>query len=196
MNKAGVRVPLGLVTKENVLVMELIGENGVPAKPLKETPAKEVDYEYTYKKIIEFIARNLYLEDVRINFQDETQKIDSVRLEKIEISLKNIIIDDLKFRIKLDEFIILFFDLDKINIRGVFYPLQTFSKVAERDFSNVPICIETCNKNWRNLLKQLAEDIGSKSYRVNSKQRSSLYLAAVFVNNFNNQLFRIAHEIT
>jgi predicted short-subunit dehydrogenase-like oxidoreductase (DUF2520 family) len=87
-------------------------------------------------------------------------------------------------------------DLDKKNIRGVFYPLQTFSKEAEIDFSNVPICIETANKNCLKLLKQLAEDIGSKSYRVNSEQRSSLHLAAVFVNNFNNQLYRIAHEIT
>ena len=87
-------------------------------------------------------------------------------------------------------------DLDKKNKRGVFYPLQTFSKEAEIDFSDVPICIETADKTCLNLLKQLAEEIGSKSYRVNSEQRSSLHLAAVFVNNFNNHLYRIAHEIT
>lgn len=86
--------------------------------------------------------------------------------------------------------------LDKKNIRGVFYPLQTFSKEAEIDFKNLPICIETADKACLGLLKKLAEDIGSKSYRVNSEQRSSLHLAAVFVNNFSNQLYRIAHEIT
>lgn len=87
-------------------------------------------------------------------------------------------------------------DLDKKNIRGVFYPLQTFSKEAEIDFKNLPICIETADKVCLSLLNKLAEDIGSKSYRVNSEQRSSLHLAAVFVNNFSNQLYRIAHEIT
>jgi len=87
-------------------------------------------------------------------------------------------------------------DLDKKNIRGVFYPLQTFSKEVEIDFKNVPICIETADKACLGLLKKLAEGIGCKSYRVNSEQRSSLHLAAVFVNNFSNQLYRIAHEIT
>lgn len=88
------------------------------------------------------------------------------------------------------------YDLDKKLHRGVFYPLQTFSKEAEINFSNVPICIETTSKEHFSILKLLAESIGSTSYRVNSDQRSSLHLAAVFVNNFTNHLYRIAHEIT
>ena len=87
-------------------------------------------------------------------------------------------------------------DLDKKLQRGVFYPLQTFSKDAEIDFANVPICVEAIEKDHFNTLKILAESIGSTCYRVNSEQRSSLHLAAVFVNNFVNQLYRIAHEIT
>ncbi|MGZ0016987.1 Rossmann-like and DUF2520 domain-containing protein [Yeosuana sp. AK3] len=86
-------------------------------------------------------------------------------------------------------------DLDKKNHRGVFYPLQTFSKDAEVDFTKVPFCIETLKKEDFNTLKLLAESIGSACYKVNSEQRSSLHLAAVFVNNFTNQLYRIAHEI-
>jgi predicted short-subunit dehydrogenase-like oxidoreductase (DUF2520 family) len=88
------------------------------------------------------------------------------------------------------------YDLDKKLHRGVFYPLQTFSKEAEVNFSNVPICIETLNKAHYDILKDLAKAIGSTSYKVNSDQRSALHLAAVFVNNFTNQLYRIAHEIT
>ncbi len=87
-------------------------------------------------------------------------------------------------------------EMDKKNIRGVFYPLQTFSKDVEVDFAEVPLCLEVENKSYLNLLKELAEAIGSKHYKVNSDQRSSLHLAAVFVNNFTNQLYRIAHEIT
>lgn len=87
-------------------------------------------------------------------------------------------------------------DLDKKNRRGVFYPLQTFSKQAELDFANVPICIEALDKSDRKTLKILANAIGSKSHKVNTNQRKALHLAAVFVNNFTNQLYRIGHEIT
>ncbi|OUR90890.1 hypothetical protein A9Q87_13205 [Flavobacteriales bacterium 34_180_T64] len=87
-------------------------------------------------------------------------------------------------------------DLDKSYKRGVFYPLQTFSKNASMDFANVPICIETIDKKDLPVLKELAAAIGSKTYKVNSDQRRALHLAAVYVNNFTNQLFRVAHEIT
>ncbi|WP_142783257.1 Rossmann-like and DUF2520 domain-containing protein [Changchengzhania lutea] len=88
------------------------------------------------------------------------------------------------------------YDIDKKNERGVFYPLQTFSKDTTMDFANVPICIETIHKKNYPLLKALAQSIGSPSKRVNSDQRGVLHLAAVFVNNFTNQLYRIGHEIT
>jgi predicted short-subunit dehydrogenase-like oxidoreductase (DUF2520 family) len=87
-------------------------------------------------------------------------------------------------------------DLDKKNERGVFYPLQTFSKDIDLKFSEVPICIEIEHKSNLQVLKDLANTIGSAHYKVNSEQRSVLHLAAVFVNNFTNQLYRIGHEIT
>ena len=88
------------------------------------------------------------------------------------------------------------YDLDKKNRRGVFYPLQSFSKNADIDFRNVPICIEVLDRNDLKILKSLANSLGSKSHKVNSDQRSALQRAAVFVNNFTNQIYRIAHEIT
>ena len=75
-------------------------------------------------------------------------------------------------------------DLDKKNSRGVFYPLQSFSKAANMDFSNVPFCIETEDKSRLQLLKDLAESVGSKHYRITTEQRQTLHLSAVFVNNF------------
>ena len=87
-------------------------------------------------------------------------------------------------------------EMDKKNTRGVFYPLQTLSKDSDIDFDDVPICIEAENKPNLKLLKELALSIGSKYYKVNSEQRNVLHLSAVFVNNFTNQLYRIAHEIT
>ncbi|MGB3608535.1 Rossmann-like and DUF2520 domain-containing protein [Psychroserpens sp.] len=88
------------------------------------------------------------------------------------------------------------YDIDKKNRRGVFYPLQTFSKSVEIDFSEVPICLETLMRKDYLPLKALAKCISKHTKRINSDQRAALHLAAVFVNNFTNQIYRIAHEIT
>jgi predicted short-subunit dehydrogenase-like oxidoreductase (DUF2520 family) len=88
------------------------------------------------------------------------------------------------------------YDLDRKHKRGVFYPLQTFSKHVKMNFANVPICIETIVKSDYPILKELALSIGSPLKKVNSDQRRVLHLAAVFVNNFTNQLYRVGHEIT
>lgn len=87
-------------------------------------------------------------------------------------------------------------DLDRKNNRGVFYPLQTFSKDVDLSFNEIPICIETIDKTDLKILKQLAENLGCNWYKINSDQRQILHLSAVFVNNFTNQLYRIAHEIS
>ena len=86
-------------------------------------------------------------------------------------------------------------DLDKKNEISVFYPLQTFSKDSDLDFTEVPICIEVYQKENRQLLKDLAKAIGCKSHKISTEQRQSIHLAAVFLNNFTNQLYRIGHEI-
>ncbi|EDP70512.1 hypothetical protein FBALC1_07133 [Flavobacteriales bacterium ALC-1] len=86
-------------------------------------------------------------------------------------------------------------DLDKKNQIAVFYPLQTFSKDTDVNFSEVPICIEAHQKENFKVLKNIAKAVGCKSHKIYTDQRQELHLAAVFVNNFTNQLYRIGHEI-
>ena len=86
--------------------------------------------------------------------------------------------------------------LDIKHRRGVFYPLQTFSLTSEVAFSEVPFCIETMQKEDSKFLKTLANEMGSPSYMINTEQRQALHLSAVFVNNFTNQMYRIAHELS
>mgnify|MGYP006423044803 FL=1 len=86
--------------------------------------------------------------------------------------------------------------LDMKHRRGVFYPLQTFSLASEVGFSEVPFCIETMQREDSKLLKNLANEMGSPSYMINTEQRQALHLSAVFINNFTNQLYRIAHELS
>lgn len=85
--------------------------------------------------------------------------------------------------------------LDEKNRKGVFYPLQTFSKNKEVDFKTIPICLEAENETDLQLLKKLAHLISNSVYEINSEQRKALHIAAVFVNNFVNHLYQIGNEI-
>lgn len=78
---------------------------------------------------------------------------------------------------------------------GVLYPLQTFSKIKEVDFSQVPLCIEGSHGQVTGLIEQLAHTISKNVYRVDSAQRKILHLAAVFACNFPNALYAIAQGL-
>ena len=78
---------------------------------------------------------------------------------------------------------------------GVFYPLQTFSKRKDVDFSLVPICIEASNMETENKLLNLADLISRKTYIIDSEQRKKLHLAAVFACNFTNYMYDIAFDL-
>ncbi len=87
-------------------------------------------------------------------------------------------------------------DILKCNAnKGVFYPLQSISKQKNISFKNIPICIEAQNKMDYLLLEKVAYAISKKVYSINSQQRKILHVAAVFVNNFTNHLYKIGNDI-
>lgn len=85
--------------------------------------------------------------------------------------------------------------LDAKNRKGVFYPLQTFSKNKDLDFSTVPICLEAENTFDFRVLESVAKSISNAVFAINSDQRKALHVAAVFVNNFTNHLYQTGQEI-
>jgi predicted short-subunit dehydrogenase-like oxidoreductase (DUF2520 family) len=85
--------------------------------------------------------------------------------------------------------------LSEKNRKGVFYPLQTFSKNREVNFNNVPICVEATEAEDLKLLMNLGKSLSEKVVEVNSEERTKLHLAAVFVNNFVNHLYAIGDDI-
>jgi predicted short-subunit dehydrogenase-like oxidoreductase (DUF2520 family) len=86
-------------------------------------------------------------------------------------------------------------DLDPKNHRGVFYPLQTFTKGKEVDFSLIPLCLETEQANDYAILEAVAKSITQVTYSVSSEQRKALHVAAVFVCNFVNHLYQIGSDL-
>lgn len=85
--------------------------------------------------------------------------------------------------------------LDAKNRRGVFYPLQTFSKNKEVDFTKIPFCLESDQESDYKIIEKLASAISPLLYAIDSKQRQSLHVAAVFVNNFTNHLYAMGSDI-
>jgi predicted short-subunit dehydrogenase-like oxidoreductase (DUF2520 family) len=86
-------------------------------------------------------------------------------------------------------------ELSDKNRKAVLYPLQTLSKKKEVDFTTVPLCIEAQNEADLQLLTEVAQHLSDHVYNVDSKQRKSLHVAAVFVSNFVNHLYKIGSDI-
>ena len=85
--------------------------------------------------------------------------------------------------------------LDSKNRKGVFYPLQTFTKNKSVDFSQIPICIETEVLTDFEIIEKLAKSVSNSVYLINGNQRKTLHVSAVFVCNFTNHLYTIGNTI-
>lgn len=81
------------------------------------------------------------------------------------------------------------------NNYGVFYPLQTFSKSRKVDFSDIPICIEANHPSNLLKLERLGQRLSTSVNQINSDERKTLHLAAVFTNNFVNHLYTVGADI-
>ncbi|MDA3905827.1 MAG: DUF2520 domain-containing protein [Bacteroidales bacterium] len=84
---------------------------------------------------------------------------------------------------------------ENVSRSAVFYPLQTFSKSRQIDFSTVPILIESKDNQILEELMVLGAKISNNVKIADSVQRKQLHLAAVFACNFSNFMFHIAEEL-
>lgn len=79
--------------------------------------------------------------------------------------------------------------------KGVFYPMQSFSKTISTNWEGVPVFIESDDEVLNEILFELAVAFGTQPIEVDSNQREAIHLAAVFANNFANAMFGIAQEM-
>jgi predicted short-subunit dehydrogenase-like oxidoreductase (DUF2520 family) len=78
---------------------------------------------------------------------------------------------------------------------GVFYPLQTFRADQELDLTQAPICLEASSSETYQQLQALASTISNQIHPVDSEQRKTIHIAAVFLNNFTNHMLACAEEL-
>ncbi len=83
-------------------------------------------------------------------------------------------------------------DIDALGVhprRGVFYPLQSFTKGREVDFKMIPLFVEGSDAATAEALTALARRIGGSVYAADSECRRRIHLAGVLANNFTNALY-------
>ena len=78
---------------------------------------------------------------------------------------------------------------------GVLYPMQTFSKQREVDFSQIPCFIEANDEYALQLIGDVAHQVSSRVYHLASEDRKYLHLSAVFACNFVNHCYALSQEI-
>lgn len=84
---------------------------------------------------------------------------------------------------------------DSAPAYGVFYPMQTFTKGVELDYSDIPFFIEGSDTATADTLSRIAASISDSVVAADSERRRLLHLASVFACNFSNHLVAIADEI-
>ena len=88
-------------------------------------------------------------------------------------------------------------DILKGNYRKAsFYPLQTFSKSKDLNYSEIPFFLEAENKDDLEMMKNLVSKISSHIIESTYEKRKYIHLTAVFACNFVNHLFARAKEIS
>ena len=78
---------------------------------------------------------------------------------------------------------------------GVLYPLQTFSKNRDIDFSIVPVFIESNSAVDEAYLLSFAGKLTRQVISLSSEKRKHLHLAAVWACNFTNHMYLMASKI-
>lgn len=78
---------------------------------------------------------------------------------------------------------------------GVLYPLQTFSRSAKVDISEVPFFIETADSEDLPLVEELAKRMSTHVRYADAERRRVLHVAGVFASNFPNIMFEIVQDV-
>ena len=79
--------------------------------------------------------------------------------------------------------------------KGVFYPLQTFSKNRKVRFASLPVFIESSDNSTTEVLSEIAGSLGAKVYHADTEHRRKLHLAAVFACNFTNHMMTLGKKL-
>ncbi|SNS55212.1 Predicted oxidoreductase, contains short-chain dehydrogenase (SDR) and DUF2520 domains [Ekhidna lutea] len=85
-------------------------------------------------------------------------------------------------------------DLSKHLKHGVMYPLQTFSRTKDIDFTAFPVFVEGSDEGEKDIFT-FVRSFSNDVRLLTSANRSKLHLAAVFACNFSNHMFHLSEKL-
>ena len=160
-------------TQNNIEVSQIFGRNEVELNKISE----ELNIPYSTKELAD---ADLYL--ISVSDSAVEQVSDLIKTEKALVAHTS---GSLPLEIL------------KGNYRKAsFYPLQTFSKTKNLDYSKIPFFIEAENQIDEKSLFELASIISENVETSDYEKRKYIHLTAVFACNFVNHLFARAKEIS
>ena len=160
-------------TQNNIEVSQIFGRNEVELNKISE----ELNIPYSTKDLDD---ADLYL--ISVSDSAVEQVSDLIKTEKALVAHTS---GSLPLEIM------------KGNYRKAsFYPLQTFSKTKNLDYSKIPFFIEAENQIDEKSLFELASLISDHVETSDYEKRKYIHLTAVFACNFVNHLFARAKEIS
>jgi predicted short-subunit dehydrogenase-like oxidoreductase (DUF2520 family) len=159
-------------TQNNIEVSQIFGRNEVELNKISE----ELNIPYSTKDLAD---ADLYL--ISVSDSAVEQVSDLIKTEKALVAHTSgsLPIETLKGNYR----------------KASFYPLQTFSKTKNLNYSKIPFFIETENQIDEKSLFELASLISDHVETSDYEKRKYIHLTAVFACNFVNHLFARAKEI-
>ncbi len=128
-------------------------------------------------------------------------QFDPNAFEIIILSVPDDMIKEMSDRIPVSEAIVLHTSgsnpiahLARHPKHGVMYPLQTFSKTKEVDFTSFPVFVEGSDDGERDIFT-FVRSFSNDVRLLTSTNRSKLHLAAVFACNFSNHMFHLSEKL-
>ena len=160
-------------TQNNIEVSQIFGRNEVELNKISE----ELNIPYSTKELAD---ADLYL--ISVSDSAVEQVSDLIKNEKALVAHTSgsLPIETLKGNYR----------------KASFYPLQTFSKTKNLDYSKIPFFIEAENQIDEKSLFELASLISDHVETSDYEKRKYIHLTAVFACNFVNHLFARAKEIS
>ena len=160
-------------TQNNIEVSQIFGRNEVELNKISE----ELNIPYSTKELAD---ADLYL--ISVSDSAVEQVSDLIKTEKALVAHTS---GSLPIE-----------TLNGDYRKASFYPLQTFSKTKNLDYSKIPFFIETENQIDEKSLFELASIISENVETSDYEKRKYIHLTAVFACNFVNHLFARAKEIS
>ena len=160
-------------TQNNIEVSQIFGRNEVELNKISE----ELNIPYSAKELAD---ADLYL--ISVSDSAVEQVSDLIKTEKALVAHTS---GSLPIE-----------TLNGDYRKASFYPLQTFSKTKNLNYSKIPFFIEAENQIDEKSLFELASLISDNVETSDYEKRKYIHLTAVFACNFVNHLFARAKEIS